>query len=108
MHVSIDRTTGELEPDATAKDFLVVRTEGKRRVKRNLKHYNLGAVISVGYRVNSKRGVQFRIWGTQRLREYLIQGYAINRQRFSENAAELNQALALIQKAAKSPPGCPG
>ncbi len=60
-------------------------------------------MISVGYRVNSKRGVQFRIWATQRLREYLVQGYTLNQQRFKENAAELKQALALIQKAAQSP-----
>ena len=60
-------------------------------------------MISVGYRVNSKRGVQFRIWATQRLREYLVQGYTINQQRFDQNAQELKQPLALIQKTAKSP-----
>jgi len=103
MHLKNIYETGELEQDPTTKDFLVVQTEGKRRVKRRLKHYNLDAVISVGYRVNSKRGVQFRIWATQRLREYLVQGYAVNQQRFEENAAELAQALALIQKAAQSP-----
>ncbi len=65
--------------------------------------YDLDVVISVGYRVKSPQGVQFRRWATQRLRDYLIQGYAINRQRFEENAAELKQALALIQTAAKSP-----
>ena len=103
MHLKNIYKTGELDRDSTAKDFLVVRTEGKRQVKRQLKHYNLDAAISVGYRVNSKRGVQFRIWATQRLRKYLVQGYAINQQRFEQNAAELKQALALIQKAAKSP-----
>ena len=56
MHLKNIYKTEELEPYATAKDFLVVRTEGKRRVKRNLKHYNLDAVISVGYRVKSRRG----------------------------------------------------
>lgn len=65
--------------------------------------YDLDVVISVGYRVKSPQGVQFRRWATQRLRDYLIQGYALNRKRFEENAAELKQALALIQKAAKSP-----
>ncbi len=65
--------------------------------------YDLDVVISVGYRVKSRQGVQFRRWATQRLRDYLIQGYAINHQRFKENAAELKQALALIQKAAQSP-----
>ncbi len=103
MHLKNIYKTRELDQKATAKDFLVVRTEGKRQVKRQLKHYNLDAVISVGYRVNSKRGVQFRIWATKRLRDYLIQGYAVNQQRFEQNAAELKQALALIQKAAKSP-----
>jgi len=64
--------------------------------------YDLDVVISVGYRVKSPQGVQFRRWATQRLRDYLIQGYAVNQQRFEENAAELKQALELIQKAAKS------
>ncbi|MCG8633143.1 MAG: virulence protein RhuM/Fic/DOC family protein [Desulfobacterales bacterium] len=102
MHLKNIYKTGELDQHPTTKDFLVVQTEGRRQVKRRLKHYNLDAVISVGYRVNSKRGVQFRIWATRRLREYLVQGYAVNQQRFKENAAELKQALALIQKAAKS------
>ena len=57
----------------------------------------------MGYRVNSKKGTQFRIWATQRLREYLVQGYSINQHRFDQNAEELQQALALIRKAAKSP-----
>ena len=65
--------------------------------------YDLDVVISVGYRVKSPQGVQFRRWATQRLRDYLIRGYTINQQRFEENAAELTQALALIQKTAKSP-----
>jgi hypothetical protein len=103
MHLKNIYNTRELDRDSTAKDFLVVRTEGTRQVKRKLKHYSLDAVISVGYRVNSKRGMQFRIWATKRLRDYLIQGYTINQQRFEENAAELTQALALIQKAAQSP-----
>ncbi|MFP4351052.1 MAG: RhuM family protein, partial [Desulfococcaceae bacterium] len=103
MHLKNIYKDGELCEQATTKKFLVVQTEGKRRVSRNLKHYNLDAVISVGYRVNSKRGVQFRIWATQRLHEYLVQGYTINQQRFKQNAAELQQALALIQKAAQSP-----
>jgi len=103
MHLKNIYKTGELILDSTAKDFLVVRTEGRRKVKRHLKHYNLDAVISVGYRVNSKRGVQFRIWATQRLHDYLVQGYSINQQRFEQNAEELTQALALIQKTAQSP-----
>lgn len=103
MHLQKIYKDGELYEKGTTKDFLVVRTEGKRQVARNLKHYNLDAIISVGYRVNSKRGVQFRIWATQRLQEYLIQGYTINQQRFDQNAAVLQQALSLIRKTAQSP-----
>lgn len=103
MHLRNIYKDGELPEEATTKDFLAVRQEGDRQVKRTLKHYNLDAIISVGYRVNSKQGVQFRIWATQRLKEHLVQGYTLNRNRFEKNAAELEQALSLIQKAAKSP-----
>jgi len=93
----------ELEEVSTIRNFRIVRTEGNREVERAIDHYNLDAIISVGYRVNSKKGTQFRIWATQRLREYLVQGYSINQHRFDQNAEELQQALALIRKAAKSP-----
>lgn len=65
--------------------------------------YDLDVVISVGYRVKSNRGVQFRRWATQRLKDYLVRGYALNQQRFEHNAAELEQALKLIQKTTRSP-----
>jgi len=93
----------ELAEEATCKDFLQVQKEGAREVKRRRKHYNLDAVISVGYRVNSSRATQFRIWATQRLKDYLVQGYALNQQRFNQNADALKQALALIEKTAQSP-----
>jgi len=64
--------------------------------------YSLDVIISVGYRVKSPQGVRFRQWATQRLKEYLVQGYTLNQQRFDKNAEELQQAIALIQKAAKS------
>ncbi|MGP4845558.1 RhuM family protein [Marinobacter sp. 1Y8] len=70
---------------------------------RPVTFYDLDVVISVGYRIKSPRGVQFRRWATQRLKELLVQGYTLNRDRFEKNAAELEQALSLIQKAAKSP-----
>lgn len=70
---------------------------------RPVTFYDLDVVISVGYRIKSGQGVQFRRWATARLREYLVQGYSLNRARFEKNAAELEQALALIQKAAQSP-----
>ncbi|WP_257670512.1 virulence RhuM family protein [Parapedobacter tibetensis] len=74
----------ELEEKSTTEVFSVVQTEGKRQIRRNVQFYNLDAIISVGYRVNSKRGTQFRIWATQRLREYLVQGYAINEKRLAQ------------------------
>lgn len=78
LHLRNIYETGELEEISTTKDFLVVQKEGNREVKRNIKHYNLDAIISVGYRVNSIRGTQFRMWATQRLKEYLLQGFSLN------------------------------
>jgi prophage maintenance system killer protein len=101
MHLRNIFQDSELEESATTKDFLVVRTEGKRQVERKLKHYNLDAIISVGYRVSSKRAVQFRQWATQRLKEFLVQGYSINHQRLEaqqEKLTELRQAIALSSR----------
>ena len=75
---------GELLKEATCQDFRQVRQEGKRQVKRLIPHYNLDAIISVGYRVKSATATQFRIWATKRLREYLVQGYSINQQRLEQ------------------------
>jgi len=93
----------ELEEAATTEDSSVVRTEGKRRVTRRVKQYNLDAIISVGYRVNSRRAVHFRQWATRVLREHLVQGWTLDRQRFEANARELEAALTLVRKAAQSP-----
>jgi len=90
----------ELQEAATAEDFSVVRQEGKRRVRRQLKHYNLDAIISVGYRVSSAKATRFRQWATTVLREHLTRGFTLNRQRFERNAAELEAALQLVRKAA--------
>jgi len=81
----------ELLESATTEEYSVVRQEGKRQVKRRLKHYNLDAIISVAYRVNSKKGTQFRIWATQRLKDYLVQGYAINKKRLAQKQQEVQQ-----------------
>lgn len=102
-HIKHIYDEGELPNEATIRKYRIVQNEGGRQVTRKLDHYNLDMVLSVGYRVKSKVATQFRIWATQRLREYLIKGYSINRQRFNQNAAELEQALALIRKAAQSP-----
>ena len=103
LHLKNIYKEGELDSEATTEQSSVVRQEGKRQVRRNIRFYNLDAIISVGYRVNSKKGTQFRIWATQRLREYLVQGYTLNQQRFDKNSNELQQALNLIRKTAQSP-----
>lgn len=100
MHLKNIFRDGELDEGATAKDFLAVQTEGKRQVQRQLKHYNLDAIISIGYRVNSTRATRFRQWATRVLREHLTQGYSLDRERFERNAAELEAALQLVRKAA--------
>lgn len=94
---------GELEREATVSKMETVRTEGKRQITRQIEHYNLDAIISVGYRVNSRRAVQFRQWATRTLREHLTRGWTLNRQRFEANARELEAAMALVRKAALSP-----
>ena len=80
---------GELDEQATVRNFRTVQKEGARLVKRNRAHYNLDAIISVGYRINSKRGVQFRQWATQRLKDYLVKGYAINEKRLEQKNQEV-------------------
>lgn len=75
---------GELDEQATCRNFRQVRTEGTREVSRDIPHYNLDAILSVGYRVKSKVATQFRVWATARLRDYLVQGYAINEQRLEQ------------------------
>ena len=74
----------ELIEKATTKDYLVVQKEGKREVKRLVKIYNLDAIISIGYRINSLRGTQFRIWATQKLKEYIVKGFVMDDQRLAE------------------------
>lgn len=96
-HLQNIYVTHELEEASTCAKFAQVRKEGKRSVKRELLNYNLDVIISVGYRVNSKRGVQFRKWATQQLNDYLTKGYAINQKRLSENLNYLEQAVKLIQ-----------
>jgi len=86
--------SGELSPDSTVRKFRTVRHEGSRQVSREIEHYNLDVIISVGYRVNSKRGIQFRQWATQKLKDYLVKGFAINNKRLEQ----LQQTIQLISK----------
>ncbi|KFI19285.1 cytochrome C, partial [Nitrosococcus oceani C-27] len=79
-------------------DFSVVRQEGTRQVRRRIKHYNLDAIISVGYRVSSKRATQFRQWATQVLKDHLVQGYTLNQRRLAERGIEFEQAVNLLSR----------
>ena len=84
--------TGELDRVSTVASFATVQNEGGRRIERQIEYFNLDAILSVGYRVNSKRGTHFRIWATGVLREHLVHGYTVNERRLKE----LNQAIRLI------------
>lgn len=103
LHLKNIFSDGELDEQATTEKSSVVRQEGQRQVSRQIQHYNLDAIISVGYRVNSRRAVQFRQWATRVLREHLTRGWTLNQRRFEENARELEAAMALVRKAALSP-----
>ncbi len=77
-HIGNVYKEGELEQNRTCRKFRQVRNEGERQIEREIDHYNLDVIISVGYRVKSVQGTQFRIWATQRLKEYIIKGFALN------------------------------
>lgn len=96
-HVSNILESGELEEESTVRKFRTVRQEGKREVKRNLTHYNLDMIISVGYRVNSTRGIQFRKWATTKLKELLVQGYVLNEKRLEQKEQEVKVLKSGIQ-----------
>jgi prophage maintenance system killer protein len=89
----------ELNEAATTEESSVVQLEGKRRVRRKIRFYNLDVIISVGYRVNSKRGTQFRIWATNVLRKHLVEGYTLNQKRLKTQTGkikELQDAVSLL------------
>lgn len=103
LHLKNIYSDGELDEAATTEESSVVQQEGKRRVTRQLRLYNLDAIISVAYRVNSRRGVQFRQWATRILREHLSRGYTLNQQRFESNARELEAALLMVRRLSSNP-----
>jgi len=92
----------ELTEDSTISKMEIVRQEGKRRVTRNIEIYNLDMIISVGYRVNSNRATRFRIWATQRLKDYLVKGYALNEKRLKEATGNLNDLQKALKLAARA------
>jgi hypothetical protein len=94
LHINNIFKEEELSPISTVKEYLTVHQEGNRTIKRNQKYYNLDVIISVGYRVKSRRGTQFRIWANKVLKDYLLKGYAINQRLLKiENQLENQQAL---------------
>ncbi|MBS1621381.1 MAG: virulence protein RhuM/Fic/DOC family protein [Bacteroidetes bacterium] len=104
-HIKNIYKTGELEENSTCRKFRQVRIEGKRKVERQIDHYNLDVIIGVGYRVNSRRGTQFRQWATQRLKEHLVKGYTLNEKRLTQvldNMQQLEHAIKLIQQSGKT------
>lgn len=98
LHLRNVYKSGELNEKATTEKFSVVQREGNREVRRTIAIYNLDAIISVGYRVNSKRGTHFRIWATSIIRQHLIKGYSVNERRLKE----LQQTVKLISQVANS------
>lgn len=98
LHINNCYKEGELDRKATVKESLTVRKEGNRTVRRMIEFYNLDVIISVGYRVKSKQGTQFRIWATNVLREYLLKGYALNQRmdRVENHVDELSKKMDII------------
>ena len=91
VHLKNIYKSGELNESSTTEESSVVQKEGTRNVKRKIRLYNLDAIISVGYRVNSKRGTQFRIWANKVLKEYLLKGYALNEKRLAQRNEQLKE-----------------
>ena len=89
----------ELIKKSTVAKFATVQTEGKRKIKRNIEYYNLNMVLSIGYKINSNKATQFRIWATQTLKKYLLQGYVFNQKRLSQ----LQKTIKLISLKSHTP-----
>jgi hypothetical protein len=99
IHIKNIFDEGELIAVSTIKDYLIVQSEANRKVSRSVSHYNLDVIISVGYRVKSHIGTQFRIWATQKLKEYLIKGFVLNDQKFKDQGGgdHFDELLARIR-----------
>lgn len=100
-HIKHIYEDGELSEDSTVRKFRTVRLEGKRQVTRNVVYYNLDLIISLGYRVNTKRGIQFRQWATRVLKDYLIKGYAINQRIREKNYQQMVQLVRSMARTVK-------
>jgi hypothetical protein len=100
LHINNIFNEGELDQNSTVKEYLTVQIEGTRRVNRKITIYNLDVIISVGYRVKSQRGTQFRIWANGVLKDFLLKGYAINHRvdRIEKKLLEHDQKFDLLIK----------
>lgn len=97
LHLKNIYKSGELEEHTTTEEFPVVQQEGKRTVKRKLKFYNLDAIISIGYRVNSRRGIQFRIWASRIIKEYLLKGFSLDNKRLIQQNSQLKELQTTVK-----------
>ena len=104
LHVGNVFKEGELEQESTVKEYLTVQNEGERKVSRKVKYYNLDVIISVGYRVKSKRGTAFRIWANKVLKQYLMKGYAVNERMHKEQIGELRQLVGMLGRTIQNQP----
>jgi phosphoribosylaminoimidazolesuccinocarboxamide synthase len=104
LHINNIYKEGELGKEATVKDYLTVQSEGARTIHRRVKYYNLDMIISVGYRVNTKRGIRFRQWANSVLKQYLVKGYAINENIRKQQIAELRQLVQVVGRTIQQQP----
>ena len=104
LHVGNVFKEGELKQESTVKECLTVQKEGQREVARKVKYYNLDVIISVGYRVKSKRGTAFRIWARNVLKDYLVKGYAVNERVRKEQIGELRQLVGMLGRTIQNQP----
>ena len=103
-HINNIYKVEELDRDSTCAKIAQVQIEGKRTVKRNIPLFNLDMIISVGYRVNSKRGIKFRQWANRILKEYLVKGFAVNERIRKEQIGELRQLVGMLGRTIQSQP----
>ena len=104
LHLNNLYKEGELKKEGTVKEYLTVQQEGKRKVSRIVKYYDLDVIISVGYRVKSKRGTAFRIWARNILKDYLVKGYAVNERIRKEQIGELRQLVGMLGRTIQNQP----
>ena len=104
LHINNIYKEGELAKESTVKDYLTVQSEGARTIHRRVKYYNLDMIISVGYRVNTKRGIRFRQWANSVLKQYLVKGYAINENIRKQQIAELRQLVQVVGRTIQQQP----